>query len=426
MDIFSRFKKDYFNYLISIIIPVIINAASIPLFKRLLGAAGYGKFSILFNTLLLIAATLSGWISQSVIRYYPASIDKLSFAKNSLAVSAITQAVFFFPVIMVVWWIQQDILIAVFFALALFVTSLQFSILSVSQSVFLSKKSIHSEFIRSVSNLCVALLLIKFTNIKYLYALLIAVIVSYLFSFIYLQYQTGEKIKLSILSTNDLKQESRKNLLKKFLLYGAPLSLWFIFAYLLSLTDKYFMLHKIGAEVQGNYQAIFDFISKSITLVISPLAISLLPVLTNAYERGKKDEIRKLLNTIFLIEIAGLAVTIICYWWFGAEILFTLVHVPNTINYKLMGLIVIAGTFIWQLAIVVQKHYELQYKSKILLVLVIIAFLVQLFLYLTFGAAGNPILYPLGYAISALVYLVLLSFKRVVHVIHSLFNKMIL
>jgi O-antigen/teichoic acid export membrane protein len=415
MDIFSRFKKDYVNYLVSIIIPVIINAASIPLFKRILGAEGYGLFSVSFNSVLLLTATLTGWITQSIIRFYPASNNKKAFIKGAVSISLATQLLFFVPTLLAVWYIRQDALLALLFALALLVTSLQFSMLAVSQSVFLSGKNIYSEIIRTVSYLGLALLLLLATPVYYMYALFSAIIISYLLSYLYLRKQSQQlffaKANPSIAASGS-EPTSSKSLWKEFMRYGGPLSLWFVFAYLLSLIDKFFLLRAHGAYVQGNYQAVFDFLSRSITVLISPITTSLFPLLTTAYELGKKRDIKKLLARILLVELAAMLVAGAAYWWFGADILFSLIHVPKTGEYKWMGLLVIAGTFTWQMAIVIQKRYELKFMSVTLLVMVALAFVFQLLLYVIAGNNSNPILYPAGFALSALVYLLFVSFHR--------------
>jgi O-antigen/teichoic acid export membrane protein len=410
MDLFSRFKKDYLNYLISIIIPVIITAVSIPLFKLILGASGYGNFSITFNSVLLCTATLSGWISQSVIRYFPTSTKKKSFAKQSIVLCGTTQLIFLLPVLTTVWYFKSDFLLAVFFCLALFITSLQFSLLAISQSVFLSKKNIYSELIRTVSYIVCALVLLKFTTINYMYALFTAIIISYLLSFIYLYTQIQKYFEQSLQVENGT--EYLNDLFRRFITYGGPLSLWFVFAYSISLIDKIFMLKTVGAEVQGNYQAMFDFLSRSITVIISPVIISLFPLLTAAYQNKKTGEIKKLLGTILGFELGGMILAFFLYWWFGADILFGLIKTPPTAEYKLMGLIIIAATFIWQMAIVVQKRYELKFQSNYLLGMVVLAFMSQFLLYVFFNKTNNQLLYPSGFLLSSVVYFLLVSFNQ--------------
>jgi hypothetical protein len=140
MDLFSRFKKDYFNYLLSIILPALIMGLSIPLLKHLLGAKGYGSFSIWFNGVLICAASLTGWIMQSILRFYSTANNKRLFVDMALQMSYKTQAILFAPIFLIVWYISKDWLLALCFVLAFLVVSLQFSILAISQSGFLSKK----------------------------------------------------------------------------------------------------------------------------------------------------------------------------------------------------------------------------------------------------------------------------------------------
>lgn len=422
MDLLSRFKKDYLNYLISIIIPVIITFVSIPLFKRILGTAGYGKFSITFNSVLLCTGILSGWIWPSIIRYFPASLHKKSFVGKSLKLSCITQLIFISPVLIVVWQFYDDFLTGVFFSLTLFITSLQFSILALSQSVFLSKKSIYAEIIRAGSYITFSLLLLQYSGINYMYSLFTAILISYGLSFFYLYKQIQVKL-INEYPEEDTTEENLKELFKRFMFYGGPLSLWFVFASLITLVDKYFILKMVGPEVQGNYQAIFDFLSKSITFFITPVTISLFPLLTTAFERGQKSEIKRILFKIILFELAGLLLAGIGYWIFGASLLFKLIHTPETILYKLSGLIIITATFIWQIAIVVQKKFELQYRSRYLLYMLILAFLTQIIFYIIFRNSKSPVVFPVGYLLSTIVYLVLISFSDFITLSKRFFGK---
>ncbi len=186
MNLSSNFKKDYFNYLISIIIPALINALCIPLFKHILGAEGYGYFSITFNSLLLLASLLTSWIMQSVIRYSPMVKDSSAFVKKALLLSVLTQALFFLPIVGSVYFFKKDLLLAIFFGVSLFTASLQYVLVSVSQAFFLSGKNIFSELIRSVSYISTGLFLLTCTGVFYMYSLFTGIFISFFLSGIYL------------------------------------------------------------------------------------------------------------------------------------------------------------------------------------------------------------------------------------------------
>lgn len=418
MDLFLKFKKDYFNYLISIILPALISGISIPLFKHVLGASGYGNFSLWFNAVLILTSTLSGWISQSIILFYPSSNNKRSFSNKALLLSLRTQLLFLVPCFLIVWLISGDVFFAFLFSIALIFTSLQFSVLPIIQSGFLSRKIIFSELIRIVSYVGFALLLLKFSGLKNLYSLFIAIIIAYAFSLLYLLRQSArffENIELGRITKKELIE-----LFRKFFSYGAPLSLWFVFSYLLSYTDKLFILKNFGGEVQGNYQAIFDLLSKSIILIISPVVTSLFPILTSAYTSGNKNEIRNLLKKLIFYEAGGFALVSLLYWLFGADVLFIILKIPDTIIFKWMGFIVISATFTWQIAILVQKRFELKLRSLYLLSMIMIAFFVQIIFYIIFKNYNNPLLYPLGYLLATIIYLFLISVSELVTISKSI------
>ena len=408
MSLFLRFKKDYYNYLISIILPVIITGLSIPIFKHLLGAEGYGSFSIYLNAVLIGTATTTGWVTQSVFRFYPSHANKFLFAKLAISVILITQLICFLPVLFFAWYIKRDLFLAIFICIAFLFTSLQFLYTALAQSSFLSKKTIYSETIRSVCYILIAVSFLSFTKINYLYVLFLAVIISFAASVFYLRIQTN-KFLLDIDNNINI-QLSLKSLTKTFFNYGAPLSMWFVFAYLLSYIDKIFLLKHLGAQIQGNYQAIFDMLAKGIGVLISPVIISLVPLLTQAYEKGEGVEIRQLLKKIILFEAGAFVLASILYWWFGANLLLFILKIPNNVTYKWMGFIAIAGTFVWQIAVVTHKPFELKLKSLFLFFMVAISFFSQVTFYWIFQESANPLIYPLGYLLSAVMYLFLVSF----------------
>jgi O-antigen/teichoic acid export membrane protein len=414
MNLLSRFKKDYLNYLIGILLPAITAGIAVPLFKNLLGAEGYGDFSIYFNAAFICTAITTGWITQSIYRFYPSEKNKELFARLSISISLRTQLFFYLPVIATVWLIKSDLLLGLLLCIAIFINSMQFAYLSIAQSSFLSKKTIYSETIRSVSYIIIAIVLLLIVPHQYLYALFIAIIISYTLSIYYLRVQTRDFFSENANENKSHVHElNYKSLSRKFFKYGSPLSMWIAFAYLLPYIDKLMILKNMGPAVQGNYQAVFDFLYKGITVLFSPVIISLLPLLTQAYEKSTTTEIKKLMMKIILLEFAVFFLATFFYWWFGAAVLFKILKVPDTDIYRLMGFIIITGTFIWQIAMVVHQRYILKLKSLFLLYRIMTAFLAQFIFYWLAAGSGNPLIYPLGYLIATAVYLFLVSFSQV-------------
>jgi len=395
MSLFLRFRKDYLNYLFSIIVPALITALTIPLLKRMLGSGEYGFFANHYNGLLILTAVTSGWVAQSIIRFFPLAAHKKELAKKSMFYVIMIQLAFFLPAVIWFGWEQQDWLLCVLLCGTLMVSGIQAYYMALAQSGFLSRKTIYSETIRTLTYIVGAILLIRYTTLKPIYALFISVFLSYLFSITYLR----DKINHMLVMADKEQQGeglSSAGMLQEFLKYGIPLSLWFAFANLLTYFDKLIIRIHLGPEVQGNYQSMFDLLSRGFTMLISPVLISLMPLLTVAYQEHRHGEIRDLLKRILTFQIAGFFIAAIAYWWFGAGWLMAILKVPDTMSYRMMGFAILCGTFIWQIAMVVHKYYELRMKSLYLLVMVAVAFGMQVIYFQCIRQTNDPVWYSMG------------------------------
>ena len=156
MSIIKRFRKDYLNYLLSILLPAFISGIAVPVLKHLLGAANYGYFAIYYNGALICTAIATGWITQSIYRFYSSTGNKILFSKLSIKICIRSQLFFVLPGVVFLWYFQHDILLAILICFTIFINSMQFSYLAIAQSGFLSKKTIYSEIIRSVSYITIA------------------------------------------------------------------------------------------------------------------------------------------------------------------------------------------------------------------------------------------------------------------------------
>lgn len=414
MSLYLRFRKDYLNYLNSIIIPALITALTIPVLKRMLGPGEYGLFANHYNGLLILTAISSGWVSQSIIRFFQTIENKNELAQRSLKYVIVVQLLLYLPVIIWFGFYQHHWVLCALLCATLMASGIQSYHMALAQSGFLSGKTIYSETIRTLTYILGSVVLVKYTSLQPIYALFIAVFFSFVFSVLYLR----NKIKVSLEQTNfdnNNQTTSSGDVFRQFLSYGIPLSLWFAFANLLTYFDKIIIRMDFGAEIQGNYQSMFDLLSRGFTMLISPVLISLMPLLSIAYKEQRFVEIRSLLKKILLFQIAGFLLAAICYWWFAASWLMSLLKVPDTEQYRQMGFIILSGTFIWQIAMVVHKYYELRMKSHYLLFMVIVAFSIQVLFFQWIRNTHNPVLYSMGYLCSSSFYLVMVSFKHFIN-----------
>lgn len=410
MDIFTRFKKDYANYFLSIIVPSLINGLSIPVLKHLLGASGYGHYALYFNAMLITNALICGWLSQSVLRFNAKAADKAQFAAQSFFISCFLPIILFLPTCIIVWQQQGEFLFGIIFASTLLLASLQLPLQTLTQANFHSKATLYAEALRTTTWFGFAMLL-YWIGLPYLYSLFIALLVSYSVSVAFLYHKNplppfGKKV---------IAPAGWRQLMKQLSVYGIPMSLWFVFAYLLTYVDKVYMLRYFGPVVQGNYNALFDFIAKALVLMLVPVLTSAFPLLSEAYEKGETVVIKKLLRKLIGYELLALAAALILYKLFGYRILFYLLKIPSEPMYIYAGMFIIAGTLIWQIAMLAHKPFELRLRSVFMLVRVAIAFACQMFFYFITQHWQHPLIYPAGYCIAAVVYLALVAVPLIWH-----------
>lgn len=164
--------------------------------------------------------------------------------------------------------------------------------------------------------------------------------------------------------------------------YGLPLALWYLISYLMLFLDKPLLATQLGHEVQGHYQALYELISKGAVLVLIPVTYALFPLLANAFESNDEEKGIRLLKKIILTELPIMASGLVCYWWFGFRLLQYILKVPDTFDYKVTGLLMLASTFIWQIGILVHKPFEMRKHTCMLLWCVLAAlsvFLISFF-----------------------------------------------
>lgn len=394
---FQRFRKYYGHYLLGIIIPALINGLSIPLFKNELGAKDYGQYALYFNAMLISNLLVSGWLSQAILRFYAKAGDKKQFARQVISLSIKIGAIAFLPAVWIVYSINGSIITAFIFGVLLWLAAVQLPLQSLSQSSFLSKAAAGAEAVRTISWLVLSIIFLRF-GIPFLQALLSAIALSYFFSIVFLYRKN--KVVVSLTQQHWLKGN---NLPLNFYKYGWPFSLWFICYYLSGYIDKLFILKSSGSYLQGNYNAIYDFISKSAGLILAPVLTAAVPLLTETFEQKQFAEVRKLIIKLISIELVVLVVLVAAYYAGGYQILLWLLRIPHQDVYIHAGAIIVVGTMLWQIALLIQKPAELKYKSLALFIKIGVAIAAQYAFYLFFPYS-SPLLFPIGYCLAALVY----------------------
>ena len=406
MDIFGQFKQHYAHYFLGVIIPALINGLSVPLLKQVLGPAIYGQYALYFNGMLLANLLLSGWLWQAILRFAARFSSQEAFAVIVFRLSLVLPIIFFVPVAALVAWQSGTVLLGLLFAATLLAAALQLPKQALIQASFQPRLMVQSEAVRMLSWLGGILLLIVFKVVT-LPALFAALLLSYSSSTAYLYFRKPlPPKKLYPISGKHLLQQA-----KPLLYYGAPFSLWYVVFYGITYIDKVVMLHRFGPVLQGDYNALFDFASKGLVLLLAPVITSATPLLAQAYEKGETKAAGKLLRKLIAYEVLAMGLSVAIFSLYGYRPLFWLLKIPVEPLYIQLGIFIITGTFLWQIALLVQKRFELRLQSGWLLLAILVAFAGQAIFYNIAPQSGVSSI-PMGYLLSAVVYLLILLVSR--------------
>ncbi len=377
MTAINRFKQDFGYYFLGLIVPGLLNAAMIPIIKHLLGTEIFGAYSLKFNFLLLLMATLIGGICQGVIRFKVGAENKMPVFYQQVFLLA---KYLLIPVIIICFGLflfifHQTTLLSFLFVLCVIGGSLQNVLMGIAQANFQSKFIMLSEGIRAVVFFLCSIIALSFIKHYPQELLFVCLFLSYVVSDMLL----AKKNKITVANIFGfirLKENAFKT--KDFLKYGFPLSLWLATYYLCTYLDKPLLAHDFGLTIQGNYQALFDIIFRGITGFMSPFPIAVLPILTHAFQQEKKQNAFNLLRKLIVVQIAIMLTGAVFYWFFGFDILAKILSIPFTNDYKISGLIMIVACMVWQIGILNHKPFKLEKRTDLLLKFVLTSLVVYL------------------------------------------------
>lgn len=397
----KQFKKDYLPYFLGIIIPAAASFVTIPLLKNMLGAADFGVYTFYLSILLIINSSFSGSVTQSIIRLHVDN-DQNTFYYHSLIISIVVSVFISFPLFWYIFTSYHQVLFALLFIVALFLGNVYSSLLAVTQSRFLSVASAISESVRTVVFLLLSIALLHFfKKVHFLPLLFVSLCTSYAFvsSFLFLK----NKLEIKRFQTSIHAVFATA---KQMVNYGGYLIGWFFFSYGISMANRFVLASHFGKESIGHFTASFDIINKSIIFVLYPVLISLFPLIVKAHSEKRHTEVRHLIRKLTLIEASLMGVSLIIFPIVGFPLLSSILHTPTTTDYFRLDMEVIAGSFIWQLAMLQHKYLELNKKTLKMLLFICIAFIISFSADWFCISHGGIQFAGIGFLVGGLVYLI--------------------
>jgi O-antigen/teichoic acid export membrane protein len=374
-------NKTYFIYFLGKLSAGLLSFATISIIVRIFGESVYGKFSLINSYLLLLSSVSTGWLNQGLIRYYN------DFSVKNKLLTEITKLLFFISLVII---LPLAISLYILGYLSVFSLMLISCCYILNNYYSLSASVLQLEY--------KALLISALENIRLIIPLGIYLATSdfaydYI-NFLYIGIAFGYIISIGIIfyntkALNDLKFdfEDIKNInwgiINIIWNYSWPLVLWFLFATLNNITDRYLIACYFSLDKVGIYSSVYDFLNKIMLLLFSPLVMVLHPKFLELQSKGKKKEILSIMKkytiAIVGIFISAMSILILFYDFFVLNIIniigLDIKHYSDV--YDIVFSLFI-GFGMWYLAIILHKPIELNDKTKTILLLIFISFIFNL------------------------------------------------
>lgn len=417
-NVLRSILEDSVKYIPSQIFPAIFGFLSLSIYTRVFSPIEYGKYMLITATVDIIGTLVYSWLNQANLRFF-------SYCKKENKLEIFSSTSFFSLIVML--GISSIVLFIIskypifpqsikgylkFIVCLLFSTGLFETLMTILRA---DRNPKAISLLRSMSSalyLIISLLLVFYLKIGISSILVGYIVTNFILSFaICHKYKKVLIINISSFS---------KKVSKQFADYGVPLVISGLFAWILSLSDRYMIEYFRGASEVGIYAATCQLASYPLSLISSMIIMAGYPVIIEAWEENKGNEIvRELISNIiryYIIIAIPLIVGIISL---SSEFALFLGDAYSS-GTNIIPWICI-GSLASGLCIYINKGLELKKKTRILSWLVFIAGLCNIFINLLlipkYGYYGAAISTCLSYIIYFLlsVYISYKNFRINIH-----------
>ena len=369
--------KETFLYAVSKTVPGFAGLASVILFMRIIGAEQYGQYSFLLSQWYLIVAIGFGWLNQAQLRYYSKdnTFDDYkagqirAFAHSGL-ISVIVFSVLsiFQPRSIQLWGISIISIISI--------GGFNY-IKTVFQAKLEPKKVIWLTLGQSILALSIPLGLF-FLFQKNSFSILMGVGISFLLMTII--FGLKKKVMKHFITDVSKPTKTGKIRVKKWFIYGGPLSIWFAAGLAFPFLDRFFINLYLPGETLGVYAGIQELLTRIFSITIFPLTLAIHPRIMNLWNDSK---IREAIQTIRwgIGVMLGLAIVLCIVIWLFDTIIFNILTmaIPQiNSQYKSLLLPLLSAGFLWQFSFLTHKMLELKEKTHIMVVFLLISLFINM------------------------------------------------
>lgn len=356
------------TYFIGKMFSALIMLLIIPCFITWFGKEKYGEFILIYTTFLIFLSGSIGWINQSMIKFHSEHEDHIE--KYYANVHMLTQQVALIVLIPFLTFIfftseQASITLIIILAIAFFYACKYTSKLIEYQTKLKSIKYTIAEVLRLLTYFGIVFIFKENEYISVLELIFLAICLSYLIGFLFLN-KGFNQIKISF--------NFDKKMIKTYLSFGLPLSLWMVFSPGANGLDRYIISYSLGAVALAQYTAIYDVVFKAFTQLANPINSVYQPLLMKIYIKGDlvlfNKTVKKAIVYLILISIPVFITIYLLQDFIIIEYL-KFEKPEDVILLKQILIPLMLSSLFWQIAIIIQKRLEAEKKTlKMTLILI--------------------------------------------------------
>jgi O-antigen/teichoic acid export membrane protein len=375
---------------------------------RIIGSDEYGYYSLVLSQCNLVVAFSFGWLNQAQLRYFSKDINN-SYYKDSQRDAFTYSILFSFIILFLLTFSQAQSIIMYAVSILTIISIGGFNYLKTFYQVNLRPKTIVKiTGVQSILSLVIPLLLILFLGVK-----AISVLMGFGLSFFIVIFFLRKKNEISFLSLFKTKKSflKKNRLLKRWLFYGAPISIWLSAGLALHFLDRFFINLHLAPSDLGVYASLQEILTRLFSLILFPLTMAIHPRIMKLWNNSKFFEAKSLILRMILVMLGIGFIIFMIFWQFNSfimKILYLALPQLKNESRSLILPLLFAG-FVWQLSFLTHKMLELKEKTSLMILAIIPSIIINI--------VGNSFFLPkvgiiaTGYTalFSALAYCIITS-----------------
>lgn len=364
---------------------------ALPILTRIYSPDIYGQYLLILSAVSLVNVAAVQWLQQSTLRFLPGSSQAVLFERQIasttafLATIVVFTSLLFLPLLPGLDIPPASILLVALYGALTSAASIQASIRQALEKGWIFAGYL---FVQGVVPLALA---IAFSIISpNLISLLLAQVLGAFLALVIVIRFVGFSLP-------------SKQLLKTFLTYGLPLSMWIISAQVLSHLDRFMIAYYLDVKAAGIYAINYNIVVSLQSLLFAPLLLAVHPLLMklwNSEDPNYRATLQQAMHVFIILAVLALSFFTLCHQYVG-QILLGDAFREGTVFMPFIAM----GHIAWGFAAYLNKSFEFRQETSKMALLALLSAVVNFALNALFIPVYGPIAAAWTTVVSYVAYL---------------------